>query len=218
MQKLIALLLAAIMSANPASAATYLFNVSGKVTNVEGDAPGSAVAIGDPILGSFTYDDSSIGTGAVLSIGGGSYTIYDAPFTNLQLSVGSYNISYSSFVGSITYMDNAFGQDGIVFLLGGLPGGPFSSTLGNFQLQARGPSTAINSSGATNGLPLDRFETSFFGGFTNGSASKRIYGSLAIAEASAVPEPATWNMMLAGVALIAFQLRTRRRTTRVLAA
>lgn len=196
--------------AAPSNAATYLYNVSGTITSTEGNASGAGISVGDTILGSFAYDDSLLGAGTVIPLGGGTNTIYSAQLSQLQLSVGSYNVSYAPFTGSITYGDNVFGQDSIVFLLGGLPGGPFGSTFANLQLQARGPAGAINADGSANGMPLERFQTSFFGSFGNGTTSKRVFGTLDITAASAVPEPATWAMMILGFGMTGFQLRRRR--------
>lgn len=214
--KFIIALLPLVLSATPANATTFLYNVSGTITNTEGNAIGSDIAVGDTILGSFTYDDSLLGAGTVIPLGGGAYTNYTVQFSQLQLAVGSYNVSYAPFTGTIAYGDNVFGQDLIVFVLGGLPGGPFGSTFANLQLQARGPITAINESGAANGMPLDRFQTSFFGAFGNETTAKRVYGTLSISAASAVPEPTTWAMMILGFGLTGFQLR-RRRTSKSLA-
>lgn len=209
MRYAIALAAASLFAAVPSAAAVYQFDLTGTITSTEGDAPGNDIVPGAVIAGRFTYDDNTRSTPNVLALGGGTYTIYSTLFTNLQLNVGSYSLNYASFSGSITYMDDTFGQDGIVFLFGGLPGGPFGSIFANFQLQARGPTNAIDGSGAANGLPLNRFDTSFFGGFGNENTSKRLFGTLAITPVNSVPEPITWVMMLIGFGAVGFALRRR---------
>jgi hypothetical protein len=203
---------------SPSQAAVYHITATGSVTTVEGNGNGTGPVVGDTIAANFDFDDALATGPTIVPIGGGTYSIYDAPLAGFQLSIGAYRVSYSQLMGNLVYMDESFGSDGIVFSASGLPGGPYGSTFGNVQFQNRGPTTAINGSGIANGLPLDRFTPSFFAAFGDGTFAQRVFGSLSISSTSAVPEPATWAMMIFGMGMVGAALRrSRSKATVVLA-
>lgn len=106
-------------------------------------------------------------------------------------------------------MNDSWDRDGIVIGFDGLPGGPFGSTFTNIQFQAR---DLIGTGGIANGLPLNRFATSFFGGFGGSNTSARVYGDLSID--GAVPEPATWALMILGFGAVGYAMRRRKAVVR----
>jgi hypothetical protein len=199
-----------LLISTPSLGKTYDLTWTGTVNAVEGNAPGTTINIGDAIFGSFIFDDSAVSAPTLLPVGGGVYSIYDAPLSLFKLSIGSYSAVFDHITGGLTYNDNAWGQDFIVFGVDGLPGGPFGSTFNNVQFQARGPSSALDGSGIGNGLPYDRLQPSFFASFSDGETTKRIFGSLSVSSVSAVPEPGTWAMMLVGFAMLGVSMRRRR--------
>ncbi|RSV39463.1 hypothetical protein CA234_15360 [Sphingomonas sp. ABOLE] len=193
----------------PAEAKAYRFIFNGSVYLVEGDASGTGVRTGDAIRASFVLDDASATLQSKLAVGGGIYSIYAVPLTGFRLSIGTYSVNQSVAGGSLVYMDQSFGADGIVVSTSGLPGGPFDSTFTNVQFQARGPTSAIDGSGIGNGFPYDRFEPSFVAFFGNGKSVERVWGSYSLASVSAVPECNTWGFLLAGFGLIGLMMRFR---------
>lgn len=195
----------------PAEAKVYRFVFKGSVYLVEDDAPAIGVRTGDAIRASFVLDDASATLQTKLDLGGGVYSIYAAPLTGFKLSIGTYSVNQSVADGSLAYMDQSFGADGIVVSISGLPGGPFDSTFTNVQFQARGPTSAIDGSGIGNGFPYDRFDPSFVAFFGNGKSVERVWGSYSLASVSAVPESNTWGFLLAGFGFIGLTMRCRSR-------
>lgn len=206
---MIGLAACAVLASAPAPATIYDLQWTGDVYLVEGDAPGSDIQVGDHIAGSFVYDDSQLGSPTLLPLGGGVYSIYSAPLAQFAIVIGSYAASAAQIGGTLTYMDDSFGRDGIVLTTEGLAGGPFGSTFASIQLQARGPTTAIDGAGSANGLPYDRLETSFFAIFSDGSSAKRVFGTLRLAEPNVIPEPATWALIVSGFGAVGYAMRRR---------
>ena len=207
----LALWLVAVTSSAHASAATLLVQADGAVTSIEGNLAGNGVEVGDSITSSFSIDVDNLGSSTVLSIGNGEYSIYSSALFDFTFRVGEYVAFGSSQAGTITYIDNSFGADGIVISPSTLPGGPFDSERALFQFQFRGPTDLIGSQGAVNGLPLAVFDPRFFGIFANDSGANMIFGNLSISVSSSVPEPTTWVSMLLGFGLVSAAIRRTRR-------
>lgn len=196
-----------ILASNPLHAATHNVDSLGTVNLIEGSATGSEIRDGDQIFWTFALDESELGTSTVLPIGGGSYTIYAALLTSFSIKIGTYSYGSNSVAADLTFMDDSWGQDGIVISVTGLPGGPFGSGFSNIQFQGRSTINAIGDSGIGNGLPLGRFDLSMFAFFGDGNVSKRVYGNLELASPAGIPEPSGWCMMLAGLFLTGALIR-----------
>lgn len=206
------LFLAAIISFGaPVSASVYVVQFSGSVDQTQGNLASGDIVAEDTIKGSFSFDTDQAQLGSVLTLGGGTSSNYTVPLLNLALSIGSFPALASGGSGSIYYQDNVFGSDAFGFVFGG-PGGPFGSTFSNFQIQARGDPSLLDGNGIANGFPFSLSNNSFFGSFSNGTDTTRIYGPLQVTASpeSAVPEPATWMMLLLGFGAIGASMRKRR--------
>lgn len=200
--------LIALGTCDTAMARTYDLSFTGWVNAIEGEALTPRINIGDPIVASFTFDDAAVTGPTVLPIGGGTYSIYDATLSRFALAAGSYSVNEAIRASSLVYNDGAFGQDFIVFAIEGLAYGESPISL---QFQFRGPTSAIDGAGISNGLPLDRFTPSLFATLTDGTNVERVYGDLNLVVNSAVPEPSTWVMMLVGFGMVGFGHRFRGR-------
>lgn len=198
----------ALMVSYPSLAVGQTLQATGSITSVEGDAGEPSLSAGDLVGSSFSYDLNQAIKQAELPLGGGLYEVYSLPLTNLSLSIGGYSVFYDTFDATLTYMDDSFGQDAIVVLLSGLQGGPFGSDFANVQFQFRAGSDAIVQGGTANGLPLDRFDPTFFAGFGANGRSTRVFGSLDVALA-AVPEPSSWALMILGFGAVGGAMRRR---------
>lgn len=200
--------IAAAFFAAPSSAAVFTFAWSGSVSAIQGEASGADIDTGAPISARFRFDDMTAGAAAVLPFGGGTYSIYNIQLTDFSLSIGSYVVNQPRLQGSLTYMDNTFGGDGLVFLAY-LPGGPFGSTSTSVQFQGRGPVSSIDGTGLANGVPFERFQSALFANFATGNGAKRVFGDLTLNAVSPVPEPDSWMLMISGFLLIGCAMRTR---------
>lgn len=191
----------------PASAQQQTLTWTGAIQNLDGATQSGSLQRGDEINSQFSFDLSSATKAIDQSLGGGVYSIYYLPTTDFRFSVGSYSFADASRTATLVYMNDSWDRDGIVIGFDGLPGGPFGSTFTNIQFQARGARDAIGTGGIANGLPLNRFATSFFGGFGGPNTSARVYGDLSID--GPVPEPVTWMMMILGFGAVGYAMRRR---------
>lgn len=198
-----------MLVAFPLQAAVYPIDYSGNVTLIEGNASGSEIGHNDQISWKSVFDESQLSNPVMLEIGGGTYTIYNVILSNFSLRIGSFEFLGSPVSANLTFMDNSWGMDGIVLSVGGLPGGPFGSSFSNVQFQGRGSVNSIDNSGIGNGLPLSRFDTSFFAIFGDSNTSKRVFGNLTPVKSSAVPEPSSWIMLIVGLLVSGHQLRRK---------
>lgn len=203
--------LIALGTSSTALARAYALSFTGSVNAIEGEALTPRISIGDPILASFTFDDAAVTGPTVLPIGGGAYSIYNATLSRFALAAGSYSVNEATRASSLVYNDEAFDQDFIVFAIEGLAYGEDSISL---QFQFRGPTSAINGAGISNGLPLDRFTPSLFATLSGGTKVERVYGDLNVVMNSAVPEPSTWAMMMIGFVCVGVTSRYRARTAK----
>jgi hypothetical protein len=198
-----------LFSAASADAAVYLVQISGTISETQGDASAGDIVVGDAVTGSFLVDTSAPILEATLPLGGGTTTVYSVPLNDYSLQVGAYVVQTAVNAATLYYQDDVFGTDGFGFALDGQPGGVFASTFSNVQFQARGASGLLNSSGLGNGLPFNQSSNSFFGSFSNGVDAVRVYGGLnvTVSEQSQLPEPSTWVMLFIGFGAAGAALR-----------
>ena len=150
---------------------------------------GATFTDGGVATGSFTFNaDNNIVSAFSLSVSGGNTTDFPA-------------FTWNSSTADAIYV-------------GIFDGLNFRSTDSLRQLRLD-PVGSLTNAGGTVALDL----TSLFGGDCYNCSPFRAFssGSL-VASAAAVPEPATWGMMLAGFAAVGWSMRRRRSATAVLRA
>lgn len=194
----------------PVEAATYRLAFDGRLSIVDGPDNGDLV-VGDSIAAQFAFDTDLATYATTLPLGGGTYTIYESPLDNFLVRVGAYAYSGPARA-TIYYINDVWGGDGVVFAVGGLPGGPFDSFLTNLQFRFNGQGDVLDEDGILNGLPYDQLTPDFFAGFVGDNTSTRIFGTLNVS-AMAVPEPGAWLMLVLGFGLIGSAIRAKSRST-----
>lgn len=212
MKKMLLATLLAI-SPLPVNAATYNLALDGDLYLVDGPDNGD-LGVGDSISARFSFDPGLARYANTLSLGGGTYTIYEGPLDRFNVTVGSYHYSGPARA-AIYYINDVWGSDGIVFGIGGLPGGPFESFLTNLQFRFNGPGDVIDENGILNGLPYDQLTPDFFASFIGNNSSTRVFGTLQVS-AVAVPEPSTWLVLFIGFGVIGVAIRRRSRRPKAL--
>lgn len=208
----LSLLSALLLISSPATASIFVVTFSGPVSSSQGDVRSGDVQLGDIVRGSFSFDADEAQFENVIPLGGGTTTVYSTTLRDFDLHLGSYSVVGATQSASLYYQDEVFGSDAFGFALSPLPGGPFGSSFGGLQLQARGDANLIDDQGLTNGLPFDRSRNSFFAAFNNDHGGVRLYGDLNVsALPAAVPEAGTWGMMLFGFSMVGLAMQQRRK-------
>lgn len=200
--------LAALVSA-PASATVYQFSWSGTVTSLLANTSATNVMLNDAASASFTFDDRTA-VFVPMTNSAPQLMNYSGILTNYQFSVGS--ISLAAPIVSTMFLTETdwFGQDGFSF-------NPQFDPLGySLEHAALGFVPGYTGNSLTNGFSLN--------GLTNqrltlnvgvGAARESIVATMTNATVTvlgAVPEPATWGMMICGFGLVGGVLRSRRKT------
>lgn len=220
-------LLASVVAVAPASAANLLTNGSFESFGAPGDFTGWTYA-GDGLAPSaITYgsatgyptgaygeavpaDDS--GSASPDAVGDhAAYFVSDAATQTLSqtlsLGVGVYTIGFSAYVPLNGY-GNAFDAS--------FTGDVAGTSLANFTVDGSAPGQWQTFSGVANILTAGDYTTTFTfhsGAFPAGDVViDRVY-VVAGDVTGAVPEPASWAMMLAGFGMIGGALRSRRKTS-----
>lgn len=233
MVRSIGFLVAAVLATAPATATTISYSGTGKVDRVDGSLPQTGTAtLGSDLRFSLDYDTDMVRTYSVDDEEG----VYDVPVSGFAATIGGYDFVqsadpvyvptlvlsyYFTFLGDPS-STRVLGAD--LYLTGTLK--PAGSTASPFAIPAGGHDTLVLSSlylagDADTSLAFDRFRDpalalrqSFTYQVRDVAARRfgRLSGSFVgrFADAAAVPEPATWAMMLLGFMLSAIALRSRR--------
>ena len=194
----------------------------------------AAAAVSSPALAATT----------VLDFNGHSNTIFGAPIVQSGFQLGNIAGDEQHFhlIDSAQYGLPSNGTSALLndrdtsIFLRAFDGSAFS--LSSVDVGAafnNGPASSLTISGFFNGLLTGSFTVANLGGYQTVSPSgflnvDRIVfdgvgggggfelDNISLAAASAVPEPATWAMMLLGFGLIGSSLRTRRRSAKLVVA
>ena len=185
------------LGTGPFGTVTVTENVGGTLTITQVLDPGGAYRIHDGNATHNAFEFSIIGDPAVT-------------ITGLTAGFAAFNLTAGSNVATPPFADFYTGIDCTTACANGWGGG-YSGTL-SFTV------------GSTNALTLASLRSTAFGGNSVYFASDLINangrtGNVgAISQTGAVPEPATWGMMLIGFAGIGISLRRRRRADALAAA
>ena len=199
-----------------AHAAGLIFNYSGVVNSEQqfGEIPTSplgsaAVKIGDVVSAQFSINPEAITLGACNPLGGGLACSYNVSLQNYVLSIGSYTTSFAQLPADLYVRNNVFGQDAIGFTYTNVAAGPFDSTLASVQFQGRYSGNTLTSSDFSSSLPFAAADWSLFAIFSGPAGRVDFRGplSLQVSSTPAVPEPASWLMMILGMAAIGTSMR-----------
>lgn len=219
MTRYLATATAALLLASPAMAETRIFDFVARV-----DQPGVFVPAGTLITGRFSYDDALAPTGT--DSGTGSNTAYyDDPSITLSVAFDGLDFS-SSAVARVTDfhlpVGPSFPDDGDVVLFGSYTSEAF------FELALWQPDrTWLSDTRLPGAYPADLWQGPFadpndddsvtiahgeFSFFDRARASgfSALVISVTPASTGAVPEPASWAMMIAGFGMAGAALRRRR--------
>jgi hypothetical protein len=195
----------------PANAATVSVTIAGY--NVADLVYGQSYSP-DNATFSATFDYNSDDVGFPSGFAGD--TTYYGAISNAVITIGS--DTYSSTFSRIDVANDENGNDGLSFDFSGLVGASFANSLpSDFGFALRDGSASAFSSQA---LPTS-FDISEFTNGNGGNSSVfsyvggQRYGVITSASGStaAVPESATWAMMIAGFGLVGGVTRRRRNTT-----
>jgi hypothetical protein len=202
------------------NAAELLFSYSGSVNSavqlngasdlLGGSAP---IKVGDSIAAKFTLDPEVVSLGGCQSFGGGMSCTYDATLKNYSLSVGNYSRNLGEIRVAFYLQNDIFGQDGIGFAFTEGAPGPFGSSLTGIQLQGRYSGNILTSPSFSALLPFELADWSLFAFFSGPDGRVDFRGPLAldVSSLTAVPEPATWVMMILGFGFIGGAMRFQSR-------
>jgi len=189
------LLAATALAATPASAALQTVNFSGTIEYINSDIP-SDLAVNDAVTMSVTYDDSFEVEPGIFLIAG--------PDAALNFTVGSHVFTLTD------YFDIDYFEPAIIFDYAGLTGDTevyFTGHTGSDFLY-----TGVKLLGSRCPV-VGCFELRLDADPLNLYA----FGSLTADSTGAVPEPASWAMLIAGFGLTGAAMRRRRRMVDVAA-
>lgn len=191
---------AAGLSAAPAFAA-YTINIQQVGNNVVATGTGSVLTVGGRAFGSGSADSRLAASYPYLYLGTGRYDLYAlaSPGGPTNFGIGNDRVA-NSFTGNRA---GFFFQNNTLSVL--VPTGYISGSDAGTST-----STFNNSSLASLGLSIGTYTYNFGQGANADSFIVRI-GE----QAGAVPETATWGMMIAGLGMMGGAMRTRRRSTTV---
>ena len=187
------LLAATALAATPASAALQTVNFSGTILSVNPNIT-SDVAVNDPVTMSVTYDDSFqfnlgvfdiSGPGAAFNFTAGSLVFTLSDFIEVDVPLPAILFDYSDYTDFTEVFFTGF--DGANFLATGVNLLGFNCPVDGCFLLGTGPD----------------LENIYAG------------GSLTADSTGAVPEPASWAMLIAGFGLTGAALRRRSRHRRM---
>jgi len=194
------LLAATALAATPASAALQTLNFSGSVLSVNPSIP-SAVAVNDAVTMSVTFDDSFFddsfelepgvfgisGPGAAFNFTAGSLVFTLSDFIAVEVPFPAIVFDYADF----TDLTEVFftGYDGENFLVTGVNLLGSDCPVAGCFLLSTGPDLE----------------------------NVYAYGTLTTESTGAVPEPASWAMLIAGFGLTGAAMRRRSRTAAAIA-
>jgi hypothetical protein len=189
------LLAATALAATPASAALQTLNFSGSVLSVNPSIP-SAVAVNDAVTMSVTFDDSFevepgvfgiSGPGAAFNFTAGSLVFTLSDFIDVDAPSPVIVFDYAGYTGLTEVFFTGF--DGENFLVTGVNLLGFDCPVAGCFLLATGPDL------------------------------ENVYaaGTLTTESTGAVPEPASWAMLIAGFGLTGAAMRRRSRTAAAIA-
>lgn len=219
---LLALLLSAFQLQAHATTRTYAFtssiqsmfehdaqtNVNTNVT--QSSLPGSTLAVGDLVVGQFSYDDAALPSPYDENGSSDGYLVFGSAVQSFSVSVASAGFSYLASLGpggNIVLSDNSTHPSGWDNF------SPFSEAAYNL-VDYRSANlnlfdktgTAINGYTLPQSLNLGSFHYSnLHFAYLRKSDGDQFHfnGALtSLTEVSAVPEPATWGLMLTGLALV----------------
>ena len=227
----------AVALALPVHAAPLVFQGSGAVTRIvpfAGSTATGSIGIGDALAFRLVFDPAASGS---LFDGGDSFQVFAQPLSEVSVTIGSFTFGLGSPNPPVVLMGQGFrlfpGQFGTEpaftqqFVLPGLPAAnpPFTATVGGgttfslesaFRIPAFGPAPTIADLRAPNADPgLNRFNLSVFGaapgygGFVEGTFT----GTLT--PLAAVPEPASWALLIAGFGVVGAGMRRTPRPRRL---
>ncbi|MHA6724171.1 PEPxxWA-CTERM sorting domain-containing protein [Sphingomonas sp. RS2018] len=210
MKKLFLVAAAACVLSSPADAATFVRDLTVNLTGYTVDQLNSQINVSVPVTAISALSSGDVITGRVQFTNGQRLTISDkAPFEFFQLLFLGSNGNQFSGSSTVTLLDdqgsrntgtalggNSGGGGMVVYGSGNLTDSSFSFSGFDYTLTAN---SVRNSSGATtSNVP---FGSSAFFYASNATVTNAV---------AAVPEPATWAMMLFGFGGIGFALRRRR--------
>jgi hypothetical protein len=220
-------------------AASYVVSLAGTIGNgysMDKDFkqvpnPISTLKSGDPFKLTYRFDPEKSSVQSLFDADP-TINIYYGTASKFTLSIGDYTLSdsvgesnflstqlWDNYLNSGSGPTDSFSQSLLQRLMSTSPidlgAGPvnFVSTLYNFDYSA----TVRNSDLITEITPLTAYSSkSASFGFINASTYLQTSFSVdgltaSVSEVAAVPEPATWTMMLAGMGIIGFMLRRNKR-------
>jgi len=190
------LLAATALAATPASAALQTLNFSGTILGINPYIP-SGVAVNDAVTMSVTYDDSFEVQPGIFLISG--------PGAAFNFTVGSYVFTLSDYVemgpsNPVIFFDYASPTGLTEVYFTGYTGSDFLYT--GVNLDSGCPVAACFLLATSPAL---------------GELGENVYafGSLSVDSTGAVPEPASWAMLIAGFGLTGAAMRRRSRTAAI---
>ena len=223
--KKLSILLAGMTLFGSAHATVYQFDFTAKIQEMVEFSPltfsggkvassslsGSTVSVGDLITGHFSYDTDT----ALFSNTGGS-AMYAAPTAQntLSASVGLSGASYSST--NVQVANNAAILGGAdAFGIANVSANAYASQMMAVSFFDKS-GTALSASGMPGQLDFSSFSQSSFYYTYSSTSTHAMMGangaltSLTVTQApSPVPEPATYTMLLAGLAAVGWKARRR---------
>jgi hypothetical protein len=210
----------------------YTVSATGTVSQVYASTSTSngAIKVGDPFSATISFDTAAV-VSNLTDTNGDQSGVFAVPLI-YTFSAGQFAISgtYSNFdlvIFNDHNFSSAFTGDSVGFTFQG----PLSTNT-PFTFSAPGAYTSFNLSGydtTSATLPdvnlsevtqLDEFPTKYAQlGFTNSTFTDSAFinatiNSFVVSQFGAVPEPATWAMMILGMGVIGFMMRRRKATTR----
>ena len=201
-----------------ANAAELIFNYNGVVNSEQqfgvitssplGSAP---VKIGDVVSARFSVNPEAVTFGGCISFGGGLSCSHNVTLQGYVLSIGSYTSSIAQLPAALYIQNDIFGQDAVGFAFTDATAGPFDSTLTSVQFQGRYSGNTLTSSDFSSSLPFQAADWSLFAFFSGPAGRIDFHGPLTLQDSltPAVPEPASWLMMILGVAAIGASMRNK---------
>lgn len=229
----------ALFAASPASAATVTVEGIGRVATIDtlrGAATGSVV-VGDTLRFRFSYDTAA---SALVFSGGPNFQVYSLPMTGVSATVGGYTLTPDTTPGTppVILLGTGFallpppGFFGPVFnqsfIIPGTGAGNLPFAVGadggaTLSIESRFAQdlTGITPTPANLRDPYEAFRNRFSLAVGDGQgtvgvvAGEFIGGFVAVA---AVPEPATWMMLIVGFGMIGAGMRGSEGRSRAVAA
>ncbi|MES3091901.1 PEPxxWA-CTERM sorting domain-containing protein [Sphingomonas aerolata] len=225
--KLIAIVASLVVGAAPAQATVYVGDLTGfvdRIGSLSSDYTSTgAIKAGDPIRIRLSIDTSSFGS-SLTKVNQEATAVYAVPISyTLDFGTFSRTSSYSNYALVINDNKsyNSFSADSIGFsLIGGYFGdSPFGFSTPNvfspFSVNAYSRDlNTLSDVGFEQLLKFDNLfpgtaELSFYNpddGFSVTAFSRLTSGGFSVA---AVPEPATWSMMIIGMGVVGFAMRRK---------